>query len=195
MTIPTELIKELRERTGAGVLECKQALEKAEGDLEAAANLLRQKGLARAAKVAGRAAEEGVIDAYIHGDGRHGCLMELNCETDFVARTAQFRELARELAMQVVAMRPVYVGRDDVPAEVREREEDLAQQEAQGKPAEVIRRIVEGKLEKYYDEMCLLDQSYIRDPELKIKDLIAATVAKLGENIRVRRFTRYSIGE
>lgn len=195
MAVPTELIKRLRERTGAGVLECKEALEQAGGDLEQAADLLRRKGRVKAAEVAGRAAEEGVIEAYVHADGRHGCLIQLNCETDFVARTPDFRSLARELAMQAVAMRPVYVRREDVPAEVREREEDLAQQEAQDKPAEVIGRIVEGKLDRYYQQVCLLEQPYIRDEGMKVKDLVAQAMARLGENIEVRRFARYSVGD
>lgn len=197
MKITTEMVKELRQATGAGVLDCKKALEAAGGDMKKAVAVLREKGLAAAAKKAGRATKEGLIEAYIHAGGRIGALIELNCETDFVARTEEFRQLAHDLAMQVVAAKPLYLSPEDVPAEVLEAEKAIyrAQAEKEGKPAHVIDRIVEGKLEKFYQEVCLLKQPFIKDDDLTVQDLLTQMVAKVGENIVVRRFARFELGE
>ncbi|HIC94923.1 MAG TPA: translation elongation factor Ts [Anaerolineae bacterium] len=191
------MVKELRQATGAGVLDCKKALEAAGGDMKKAVAVLREKGLAAAAKKAGRATKEGLIEAYIHAGGRIGALIELNCETDFVARTEEFRQLAHDLAMQVVAAKPLYLSPEDVPAEVLEAEKAIyrAQAEKEGKPAHVIDRIVEGKLEKFYQEVCLLKQPFIKDDDLTVQDLLTQMVAKVGENIVVRRFARFELGE
>jgi len=197
LKITTEMVKELRQATGAGVLDCKKALEAAGGDMKKAVAVLREKGLAAAAKKAGRATKEGLIEAYIHAGGRIGALIELNCETDFVARTEEFRQLAHDLAMQVVAAKPLYLSPEDVPAEVLEAEKAIyrAQAEKEGKPAHVIDRIVEGKLEKFYQEVCLLKQPFIKDDDLTVQDLLTQMVAKVGENIVVRRFARFELGE
>ncbi|MGI9952010.1 translation elongation factor Ts [Moorellaceae bacterium AZ2] len=190
-------VKELRSRTGAGMMDCKRALEETGGDMEKAVEYLRMKGLAAAAKKAGRATREGVVDAYIHGGGRIGVLIEVNCETDFVARTEEFRELVHDLAMQVAAARPQYVRREDVPQEVVEKEKSILRAQAlnEGKPEKVIDKIVEGRLEKFYQEACLLEQPFIKDMERTVKDLVAEKIAKLGENIEVRRFVRFELGE
>ena len=197
MTINAAQIKELREATGAGVLDCRKALESTGGDMEKAALQLREKGLALAAKRADRATSNGVVELYSHGDGRVGVMVELNCETDFVARTKEFRTFAHELALQVAASAPTYVRPEDVPAEVLEAERakarDLAAQE--GKPEKVLDRIIEGRLEKYYDERCLLRQVYIRDDQKKVSDLLQEAIASTGENIAVRRFSRWAVGE
>ena len=197
MTINAAQIKELREATGAGVLDCRKALESTGGDMEKAALQLREKGLALAAKRADRATSNGVVELYSHGDGRVGVMVELNCETDFVARTKEFRTFAHELALQVAASSPTYVRPEDVPAEVLEAERakarDLAAQE--GKPEKVLDRIIEGRLEKYYDERCLLRQVYIRDDQKKVSDLLQEAIASTGENIAVRRFSRWAVGE
>ena len=197
MKITTEMVKDLRQATGAGVLDCKKALEAAGGDMKKAVTFLREKGLAAAAKKAHRAAKEGLIEAYIHAGGRIGALIELNCETDFVARTEEFRQLAHDLAMQVVAAKPVYLSPEDVPAEVLEAEKAIyrAQAEKEGKPAHVIDKIVEGKLEKFYQEVCLLKQPFIKDEDLTVQDLLTQMIAKVGENIVVRRFARFELGE
>ena len=197
MTITAAQIKELREATGAGVLDCRKALESTGGDMDKAALQLREKGLALAAKRADRATSNGVVELYSHGDGRVGVMVELNCETDFVARTKEFRTFAHELALQVAASAPTYVRPEDVPAEVLEAERakarDLAAQE--GKPEKVLDRIIEGRLEKYYDERCLLRQVYIRDDQKKVSDLLQEAIASTGENIAVRRFSRWAVGE
>jgi len=197
LKITTEMVKDLRQATGAGVLDCKKALEAAGGDMKKAVTFLREKGLAAAAKKAHRAAKEGLIEAYIHAGGRIGALIELNCETDFVARTEEFRQLAHDLAMQVVAAKPVYLSPEDVPAEVLEAEKAIyrAQAEKEGKPAHVIDKIVEGKLEKFYQEVCLLKQPFIKDEDLTVQDLLTQMIAKVGENIVVRRFARFELGE
>lgn len=197
MKITTEMVKDLRQATGAGVLDCKKALEAAGGDMKKAVTFLREKGLAAAAKKAHRTAKEGLIEAYIHAGGRIGALIELNCETDFVARTEEFRQLAHDLAMQVVAAKPVYLSPEDVPAEVLEAEKAIyrAQAEKEGKPAHVIDKIVEGKLEKFYQEVCLLKQPFIKDEDLTVQDLLTQMIAKVGENIVVRRFARFELGE
>ena len=196
MEITATMVKELREQTGAGILDCKLALQEADGDLEKATQLLRKKGLARAAKKVGRAAHEGLIEAYIHAGGRVGALVELNCETDFVARTDAFKELAHDLAMQVVATNPRYLDEDDIPAEVLEgqRESFRAEAAGDGKPDHVVERIVEGKMAKYLDEVCLLRQPFIKDEGLTVRDLITEKIAQLGENIVVRRFARFELG-
>jgi elongation factor Ts len=194
MTITVDMVKELRERTGAGVLDCRNALVETGGDFDKAATLLRKKGLAIAAKKAGREANEGLVEAYIHGGGRLGVLLELNCETDFVARTVDFRELAHDLAMQIAAANPKYLSPDDIPPDVldgqisRERE-----QVDSDKPEEVVERILEGKLKKYYQEVCLLEQPFIKDEEVSIRELMTNKIAKLGENIKIRRFARFEL--
>lgn len=190
-------IKELRQRTGAGVMDCKNALMECAGDIDKAIDSLRRKGLAKAAKKAGRVAAEGLIGSYIHPGSRIGVLVEVNCETDFVARTDDFQNLAKEISMHIAAMNPVYIGRGDVPEEVIEREKEIFRAEAMasGKPEKVVEKIVEGRMEKFFAENCLLEQAYIRDPEITVQNLISGTVAKLGENINVRRFTRYQLSE
>lgn len=195
--ISAEAVKELRNRTGAGMMDCKRALEETGGDIEKAIEILRMKGLAAAAKKAGRIAKEGLVHAYIHGGGRIGVLIEVNCETDFVARTEEFKDLVHNLAMQVAAARPEYVKREDVPEEVIEKEKNILRVQAlnEGKPEKVVEKIVAGRLEKFFQESCLLEQPYIKDPERKVKDLIAEKIAKLGENIEVRRFARFEVGE
>ncbi|MBE3575929.1 MAG: translation elongation factor Ts [Firmicutes bacterium] len=197
MAITAEQVKALRERTGAGMMDCKKALEETGGDAEKAVAYLREKGLAAAAKKAGREATEGLVEAYIHPGGRIGVLVEVNCETDFVANTADFHQLCKDIAMQIAASRPEYVRREDVPQDViaREREIYRAQALNEGKPAAVADKIVEGRLEKYYKEVCLLDQPFIREPEHTVQQYIATYVAKLGENITVRRFVRFERGE
>jgi len=197
LEITTATVKELRSVTGAGVLDCKNALEEANGDFDKAVELLKKKGLAAAAKRAGRAAKDGIIGHYVHMGGRAAALIEVNCETDFVARTEEFQTLAHDLAMQVVAGQPRYLSREDVPAEVLEEERAKYRAEMQDavKPELIIDRIVEGKLQKFYTEVCLLEQPFIKDDDLTVKDLIAQTIARTGENIRVRRFVRYELGE
>ncbi len=195
--IGKEMVKALRERTGAGVLDCKRALEETGGDLEEATRLLRQRGLAIATKKAGRLAEEGLVEAYIHAGGRLGALVEINCETDFVARTEEFQRLAHDLAMQVVASNPHYLRPEDIPPEVIEEKKRLflSELEGQNKPEHLWERIVEGKLERYYDQVCLLRQPFIKDEGLTVKEVIIEGIAKLGENIVIRRFARYELGE
>jgi len=195
--IDKEMVKVLRERTGVGVLDCKRALEETGGDLEEATRLLRQRGLAIAAKKAGRLAQEGLVEAYIHAGGRLGALVEINCETDFVARTEEFQRLAHDLAMQVVASNPQYLRPEDIPPEVMEEKKRLflSELEGQNKPEHLWERIVEGKLERYYDQVCLLRQPFIKDEGLTVEEVITEGIAKLGENIVVRRFVRYELGE
>jgi elongation factor Ts len=194
MAITVDMVKELRERTGAGVLDCRNALQEVGGDFDKAATLLRKKGLAIAAKKADREAKEGLVEAYIHGGGRLGVLLELNCETDFVARTADFQGLAHDLAMQIAATNPQYLTPQDIPTDVveglRQRERDQVEGD---KPYEVVERILEGKLKKYYQEVCLLEQPFIKDEGVVIGELITAKIAKLGENIKVRRFARFEL--
>jgi len=197
MAVDAKLVKTLREMTGAGMLECKSALEEANGDLELAVEILRKKGVAKAAKKAGRETKEGLIHAYIHAGGRIGVLLELNCETDFVARNELFKELANEIALQIAAMKPQYVKREDVPREVAEKEGEIAREAAvaEGKPAHIAEKIAEGKLEKFYKEVCLYEQPYIKDDKKTIEELVKEYIAKIGENIQVRRFCRYELGE
>ena len=195
--ISADLVKTLRDRTGAGFMECKAALQEANGDLEAATVLLRKRGLATAAKKAGRAMGQGSVGSYIHMGGKIGVLVEVNCESDFVARTEQFAALVKEIAMHIAAADPRYLRREDVPADVLEKEKDIyrAQFAQSGKPANVIEKIVEGKLDAYYAQVVLLDQPFIRDPNLKVSQMIAEATAKMGENIAVARFARFKVGE
>ncbi|MFU2157643.1 MULTISPECIES: translation elongation factor Ts [Caldisericum] len=192
-----DLIKELRARTGAGISDCKKALEEANGDIEKAIDILREKGIAKAVKKAGRVTNEGVVAAYIHPGSQLGVLVEVNCETDFVARTDEFKKLADEIALQIAASSPDYISREDVPAEVIEKEKEIyrKQLEEEGKPANVIERIIEGKIETFYKERCLLEQPYLRDENLTIEQLIKEHISKFGENITVRRFARFKVGE
>jgi elongation factor Ts len=196
LMIKPEDVKRLREATGAGIMDCKRALEESGGDVDAAVLWLREKGLSTAAKKAGRAAREGIIQSYIHHGSRLGVLLELNCETDFVARTEDFQQLAREIAMQIAGMAPQYVSREDVPAEVLEEQKRLFAVDAErdGRPADRVPMIVEGKLNKWFESVCLLEQPY-RDTDRKVGDLITEKVALLGENIKVARFARMAIGE
>ena len=195
-TITADAVKELRERTGAGMMDCKNALVETGGDVEAAVALLRERGLAAAAKKAGREAREGIVSSYIHTGGRVGVLIEVNCETDFVARTEEFQKLVRDLAMQVAGLAPLYVDVDRIPEEaLAAKKAELAESGAvQGKPAEIRERIVEGQLKKWYQEVCLYEQPF-RDEDRVVRDLITDAIARIGENIRVRRFTRYALGE
>jgi elongation factor Ts len=197
MTITADMVKQLRDRTGAGMMECKKALAETAGDFEKAVDLLRRQGAAKADKRAERAASEGRVDAYIHPGNRVGVLVEVNCETDFVARTAEFGELVRNLALQVAAAGADYVRREDVPSERIERERAIVrgQLEDQKKPAAILDKIVEGKLEKFFSEICLLEQPYIRDDQVRVGDLVKAAAAKTGENIVVRRFARFRLGQ
>lgn len=195
--ITVSMIKELRERTGAGMMDCKKALQETGGDMEKAIDLLRKKGLASAAKKAGRTAEEGIVASYIHHNHKVGVLLELKCETDFVARTDQFQKLAAEIAMHIAWANPQYVSKEDVPADELNREIEVEKGRAlqEGKPAAVLDKIVEGRLSKFYERVCLLEQPFIRDDSKKVKDIIAETVAVLGENIQVGKFARLAIGE
>jgi elongation factor Ts len=197
MAVTADQVRELRERTGAGMMECKKALQESQGDFEKAIEVLRKSGIARAASRSGRAASEGVVEAYIHPGNRVGVLIEVNCETDFVARTDEFRELVRNLAMQVAAAGAEFVRREEVPTERVEREREIlkSQTEGQGKPAAILDKIVTGKLEKFFAEICLLEQPYIRDDKTTVGDLVRQASAKTGENIQVRRFARFRLGQ
>ncbi len=197
MTVSTELIKELRDKTGAGVLDCRKALENSDGDLDKAILILREKGLADATKRAGRETKAGVVDLYSHGDGRIGVMVEVNFETDFVARTAEFREFAHEISLQVAANSPGYLNREDVPDEIVEQEKEIARKQAveEKKPEHVIDRIVEGRLEKFFEKNCLLLQPYIRDDSKIVGELLKEMISTVGENITIRRFDRWAVGE
>lgn len=197
MEITTTMIKELREATGAGMLDCRNALTKADGDFDKAVDILREKGMATAAKRADRTASQGAVELYSHGDGRVGVMVEVNCETDFVARSEDFRNLAHELALQIAAAAPQYVKEDEIPAEVLEHEKEIAEARAkeEGKPEPVIEKIVAGRLEKFKDEVVLLRQAYIRDEDQTVEKLVLETIGKTGENIIVRRFQRWELGE
>lgn len=196
-TVSAALVKELRELTGAGMLDCKKALEEAGGDLNRAKDILREKGLAAAAKKAGRATTEGLIESYIHGGGRIGVLVEVNCETDFVAKTDAFREFVRDVAMQIAASNPRYLRREDVPPEDLEREREILRAQAlnEGKPAHIVDKIVEGRLNKFYEEYCLLEQPFIKNPDITVAQLLNEKISVIGENIQIRRFVRYELGE
>ncbi len=197
MDIDAKLVKALREKTGAGMMDCKKALQKAGGDEAKAVTILREKGLAAAARRAGRVAAQGIVDSYIHLGGKVGVLVEVNCETDFVARNDQFRSFVRDICLQVAAANPQYLARADVPAEVVEKEKQILRAQAlnEKKPEKVVDQIVEGKIEKFYRENCLLEQPFIRDPEITINALLADLIARIGENIVVRRFSRFAVGE
>lgn len=197
MKITTAQIKELRQATGAGVLDAKKALESTNGDYDKAVDLLREKGAARAAKRADREASEGIIEIYAHPGNQLGVMLELNCETDFVARNEEFTELAHNLALHIVAMNPSYISKDEVPREELDREIEVLknQAKAEGKPDNIIEKIVDGRLSKYYEEFCLLEQPYVKDDSIKINELITDVIRKTGENIVVRRFARYELGE
>ena len=195
MEITAAMVKKLRDATGAGMMECKAALSEANGDLEAAITLLRKRGLATAAKKAGRTTSEGLIGHYIHMGGKIGVLVEVNCESDFVARTDKFQELTKEIAMHIAAANPAYVRREDVPADVVAREKDIYKDQVKDKPAQVIDKIVEGKLNSFYQQVCLMDQASVRDPNVTIQQLVQDAIRILGENITVSRFTRMKVGE
>jgi len=199
MASSAQLVKELRERTGAGVMDCKEALAEAKGDLDGAVEYLRKKGMAQAAKRAHREAREGVVGAYVHAGARLGVLVEVNCETDFVAKTDAFQELVKDLGMQIAAANPAYVTREEIPSELVEKEREIARGQLadQKKPPQVIERIIEGKLEKFYGEQCLLEQPFIKDASgtTRVKDLVDGVNAKTGERILVRRFVRFQVGE
>ncbi len=190
-------VKELRDKTGAGMMDCKAALEESGGDVDKAVELLRKKGLAQAAKRAGRVAKDGMIGHYIHMGGKVGVLVEVNCETDFVARTPDFQTLAKEIAMHIAAASPLVVKREDLPTDQLEKEKEIyrAQFAGQNKPANVIEKIVEGKIESYYSQVCLMDQPSVRDPNVTIKQMVAAATAKTGENVTISRFVRFKLGE
>lgn len=199
MEITSQIVKELREKTGAGMMDCKKALVEASGNEEKAIDILRTRGLSRVAKRAGREANEGLIESYIHTGSKLGVLVEVNCETDFVAKTDEFRSLTRDIAIHVAASNPLAVSREEVPPEMVEKEKEIyrAQIEAEGKkkPPEVIEKIISGKLDKFYSEVCLLEQPFVKNPEKTIRDLISDVASKLGENVMVRRFCRLKIGE
>jgi elongation factor Ts len=197
MNIDSKLVKELRDRTGAGIMDCKKALIEAQGDIEKAIEVLRKLGLAKAEKKLDREAKDGRVDAYIHHGAKLGVLIEVNCETDFVASTDEFKELVHNLALQVAATNPIAVKREDIPPEIIEREKRIYEEQArkEGKPEKVIEKIVQGRLEKFYQEVCLLEQPYIKDPNITVGELIKQYIAKLGENIVVKRFARFKIGE
>jgi len=197
MSVPANLVKELRERTGAGMMDCKKALLETGGDLEKAVDYLREKGLAMAAKKAGRITAEGVVESYIHGGGRIGVLVEVNCETDFVAKTDEFRAFVKDIAMQIAASKPEYVKREDVPQEVIEKEKEILRAQAlnEGKPEKIVDKMVEGRIEKFFKEVCLLEQPFIKDPDITVQQLLTEKIARIGENINIRRFTRYELGE
>lgn len=197
MSSLSALVKELRGKTGAGILDCQKALQETGSDIEKAIDFLRQKGLATAQKKAGRETKEGLISSYIHAGSKIGVLLEVNCETDFVARNEEFQGFVKEVALQIVASHPLFIKREDIPAELIEREKNIywAQVKESGKPEATWEKIVNGKLEKYYQEQCLLDQAFIKDSKVTIQDLLAQKVAKLGENISISRFTRYQLGQ
>lgn len=192
-----EFIKDLRQRTGAGVVDCKVALQEANGDIDKAIEYLRRKGLATAAKKAGRIATEGLVSSYIHAGGKIGVLVEVNCETDFVAKTEDFQNFVKNVAMQIAAANPQYVRREEIPKNVLDKEQEIYRAQAleSKKPEKVIDKIVEGKLERFYSEVCLLEQTYIKDGDLTVKEVLDALIGKIGENIQIRRFSRFQLGE
>ena len=192
--ITAPMVGDLREKTGAGLLDCKKALTEADGNVEEAITILRKRGAASAAKKAERATREGLVESYIHVGGKVGVMIEVNCETDFVARTDEFKSLCRDLCLQIAAANPVCVRREDVPEADVAKEREIAAAQVQGKPPAALQKIIEGKLEKYYSTICLLDQPFVKQPEKAVKDIITEKVAKIGENIQVRRFVRYQLG-
>jgi elongation factor Ts len=195
--VTAELVKQLRERTGAGMMDCKKALTEANGDMEKAIEVLREKGLAAAAKKSGRIAAEGLVEAYIHGDGRIGVLVEVNIETDFAAKNEEFKGFVKDVAMQIAAARPEYVRREEVPTATLEKEKEILKAQAlnEGKPEKIIEKMVEGRIEKYYKEICLLEQPWIKDNDKTIQQLMTEKIATIGENINIRRFVRFERGE
>ncbi|MBP1991306.1 translation elongation factor Ts [Paenibacillus eucommiae] len=197
MAITAGMVKELREKTGAGMLDCKKALEEANGDLTKAGELLREKGLAAAANKAGRIASEGAVESYIHAGGKVGVLVEINCETDFVAKTDQFRSFIRDIAMHIAAASPIYVRREDVPQEAIDKEKEILRNQAlnEGKPAQIVDKMVEGRIGKFYEEFCLLEQQFIKDQDKTISTILNEKISQIGENISIRRFVRFGLGE
>lgn len=197
MSSLSALVKELRGKTGAGILDCQKALQDTGNDVEKAIDLLRQKGLAAAQKKAGRETKEGIISSYIHSGAKIGVLLEVNCETDFVARNDEFQAFVKEVALQIAASHPLFIKREDIPPDLIEREKNiyLAQMKESGKPEAAWEKIIKGKLEKYYQEQCLLEQAFIKDPGISIQDLLSQKIAKLGENLTISRFTRYQLGQ
>lgn len=195
MTITAKMVSELRDKTNAGMMDCKKALEEAKGDLAAAEVVLRKRGIATAAKKSGRAAKEGSIASYIHMGGKMGVLVEINCETDFVAKTDSFREFVKDVALHIAAAKPVCVSREQVPADLIARERDIARAQVKDKPAQIIEKIVDGKIEKFYSTACLLEQAFIKNTDVTIKDHLTAKVSELGENIVIKRFTVYELGQ
>ena len=196
MNITSQMVKELRDKTNAGMMDCKKALTETDGDMEKAVDLLRQKGLAVAAKRAGKATREGVIESYIHAGGKIGVMVEVGCETDFVAKTDAFKAFARDIAMHIAAINPVAISREDVPAEVVQREKDIYINQAieSGKPQQIAEKMVVGKMEKFLAEICLMEQKYVKNPDLTSQDLLNELVAKMGENISIKKFARFQIG-
>jgi elongation factor Ts len=196
VTITSQMVKELRDKTNAGMMDCKKALTETAGDMEKAVDLLRQKGLAVAAKRAGRETKEGVVETYIHAGGKLGVMVEVGCETDFVAKTDDFKAFAKNIAMHIAAANPIAVNRDEVPAEVLQREKDIYVNQAleSGKPQQIVEKIVSGKVEKYLAEICLMEQKYVKNDELTVQDLLNELVAKMGENISIKKFARFQIG-
>jgi elongation factor Ts len=197
MDIPTEKVKELRQRTGIGVMECKEALQESGGDIEKAILILRKKGYARAKEKMSRETAEGIIGSYIHLNGRIGVLIEVNCESDFVARNQEFQELVKNLTLHIAASKPRYISSEDIPAQVLEEEKDIIREQFKDskKPPEVVEKIIQGKLSKFYQEVCLMDQPYVKDDKVSIRELVASHIAKFGENIRIKRFARFELGE
>jgi len=197
MDIDVLLVRDLRQKTGAGVMDCKRALKETQGNIDKAIEFLRQKGLAKATKRVGRKAEEGLIGSYIHPGGRIGVLVELNCETDFVARTQDFKDLIKDISMHVAAADPQYLRRENIPEEIVQKEKEILRMQAleMGKPEKVVDRIVEGKMERFFSEVCLLEQAYVKDLDLTVGDLLNSLMGKIGERISIRRFTRYQLGE
>jgi elongation factor Ts len=195
--ITAQMVKDIRDRTGAPFIDCKKALEEVQGDYEKAIDILKIKGVAKASKKVGRETPEGTITSYIHAGGKIGVMVEVNCETDFVARNEEFQQFAKEVAMQIAAANPKYISQEDIPAQELEREKEVmkAQVIESGKPEDIANKIVEGKIEKFYEDVCLLNQTHIRDSKVKIGDLLQALIAKIGENIQIRRFERYQLGE
>lgn len=193
--VKADLVKRLREKTGVGMMACKEALREADGDIEKAVEILRKKGQAKAIKHAGREATEGLVAGYIHHGGKIGVLLEMSCETDFAAKSSDFKELVKDISMHIAASNPLYIKREDVPNEVIAKEKEIFKEQVRNKPPQAVLKIVEGKMEKFYQEACLLEQPFVKNPEVSVKDLIVSYVAKIGENIFLRRFTRYQVGE
>lgn len=189
-----ELIKELRELTGAGMMDVKEALDATNGDKEAAIDFLRKKGSVKLTKKADRVANEGIVESYIHAGGRIGVLVELNCETDFVARTDDFKQLAKDIALHIAASAPLYVSSAEVPEEALHREQEIYKEQAQGKPQDIVEKMMSGRVQKYYEEVCLLNQPFVKDSSVSVQDMLGASVSKMGENIQVRRFSRFVLG-